>query len=93
MATAADQGEATSLPVAPQVVHISFFSKRDRNLLGEALAEETCSVASGLTPAYYQWWLDQSASQRSLFPVRLIGDASAQQLFTPISKGDLALST
>ena len=88
MATTADQGEAISLPVAPQVVHKSFFSDCDQKPLGRALAEEACIVASGWDPAYYQWWLDQSASQRSLFPVRLIGDASAPQLFTPMTQGD-----
>lgn len=54
--------------------------------------EHSWLVAGRGTKDYHDWWREQVVEQErlGLFTVRLIGDASSPQLFTPMAPTDLA---
>ena len=76
----------------PQSVHTPVLAKCDQKKLSCALPETVVPVSSGWTESYFNWWEDQVVHHpgAAWFAVRLIGDASTPDKFTPMALNDLA---
>ncbi len=98
------QGEALSTSPTPsaagfastqhpqQNVHQAMLIPTSQHTAQTWSDESVVPVAGGRSKDYCEWWREQVVEQSnlSLFNVRLIGDASNPQLFTPMAHNDLA---